>query len=267
MTQVLAPVLKFVLACVIGLAGAAMFQDRLLYFPAPATVVEMATGGLQPWPSAQDFRALLAQPAGTAAARGTVLVFHGNAGHAGHRRYYADILAQQGFRVLLAEYPGYGPRGGETGERSLVEDAADSIARAYRAFGAPVVVIGESLGAGVAAAAAARQREAVAGLMLITPWDRLISVASYHYPWLPVRWLLRDRYDSVENLAGFGRPVLVVVAAGDKVVPARLGLALHESLAAPKRLLTLEAAGHNDWPGRVDPRWWQEAMDFVLGQS
>ncbi|OUL99251.1 alpha/beta hydrolase [Variovorax sp. JS1663] len=265
MTQVLAPVLKFVLACAIGLAGVAMFQDRLLYFPASATVAEMASGGLEPWPSAQDFRALLAQPSG--AARGTVLVFHGNAGHAGHRRYYADMLTREGFRVLLAEYPGYGPRGGEMGERSMVEDAGESIAQAHRAFGAPVVVIGESLGAGVAAAAAAQQRDAVAGLMLITPWDRLVSVASYHYPWLPVRWLLRDRYDSAGNLAGFGRPVLVVVASRDNVVPARLGLALHEALAAPKRLVTVEAAGHNDWPGLVDARWWQAAMAFMLGQS
>lgn len=264
MTQFPAAVLKLFLACAIGLGGVAMFQDRLLYFPAPATVAEMATGGLQPWPSAQDFRALLAPPQG--AVRGTVLVFHGNAGHAGHRRYYADTLARQGLRVLLAEYPGYGPRGGETGERSLVEDARESIAQAHRMFGSPLVVIGESLGAGVAAAAVAEQRDAVAGLVLITPWDRLVNVAAYHYPWLPVRWLLRDRYDSVEHLAGFGRPVLVVVAGADRVVPARLGIALHEALPAPKRLVTVEAAGHNDWPGFVDARWWQAAMDFVLAQ-
>ena len=59
------------------------------------------------------------------------------------------------------------------GEGPLVEDAASTIEQVYRAYGPPVLVIGESLGAGVAAAAAARQREQVAGLLLITPWDRL----------------------------------------------------------------------------------------------
>ncbi|WP_077001465.1 alpha/beta hydrolase [Variovorax sp. KK3] len=264
MTQVLAPLLKLVLACTIGLAGIAMFQNRLLYFPAPATVAEMATNGLQPWPSAQDFRALLAQPA--EATRGTVVVFHGNAGHAGHRRYYADMLTRQGFRVLLAEYPGYGPRAGEMGERSMVDDARETLVQAHRAFGAPVVVIGESLGSGVAAAASAQQRDAVAGLMLITPWDRLVNVARHHYPWLPVTWLLRDRYDSVENLVGFGRPVLVMVAGRDNVVPARLGVALYEALAAPKRVVTIDGASHNDWPGMVDARWWEDAMAFMLAQ-
>lgn len=264
---IVASMLKLALACVVGLAGVAMFQNHLLYFPAPATVAEMATGGLQPWPSAQDFRALVAEPAG--AARATVLVFHGNAGHAGHRSFYADALTRQGFRVLLAEYPGYGPRGGSLGEHSLVEDARQSIAQAHRAYGPPLLVVGESLGAGVAAAALAHtpEREQVAGLMLITPWDRLAHVAAHHYPWLPVTWLLRDRYDSVANLASFGRPVLVAVAGRDRVVPSRLGIALHEALPAPKRLVTMNAAGHNDWPGHVDARWWQAATAFLLGSA
>src|SRR5687768_4535706 len=163
--------LKLALACLIGLAGVTMFQDRLLYFPAKATVADMVSGGLKAWPSADDFRGLVAQPAGDA--RGTAIVFHGNAGHAGHRAYYAQALAGLGLRVILAEYPGYGPRGGAVGEAHLVDDAEQSIVQAHRAHGAPLLVIGESLGAGVATAAAARQRDKVAGLLLITPWDRL----------------------------------------------------------------------------------------------
>ena len=265
MNPVISSMLKFALACTIGLAGVTMFQDRLLYFPAPATVAEMATGGLQAWPSVEDFRGLAAEPGGSA--RGTVIVFHGNAGHAGHRAYYASALAGLGFRVLLAEYPGYGPRGGDVGERSLVEDARQTVALAHRAYGPPLIVIGESLGAGVAAAVVAQEREQVAGLMLITPWDRLAHVAAYHYPWLPVSWLLRDRYDSAAHLAAFDRPVLVVVAGRDRVVPSRMGIALHETLRPPKRLVTIEEAGHNDWPGQVDARWWQAAMDFLLGST
>lgn len=236
-------------------------QDRLLYFPQRAGVEQLTQGGLLAWPSAQDFRGLLAAPQGEA--RATALVFHGNAGHAGHRDYFAAALAPMGLRVLLAEYPGYGPRDGELGEASLVADAVRSIELAYRQFGAPIVVVGESLGAGVAAAAAARQREQVAGLLLITPWDRLQHVASHHYPWLPVRALLRDRYDSAVHLAGFDRPVAVLVAAEDDIVPAQFGRALYDGLHARKQLWTLPG-GHNDWPLRIEARQWQQIVDFLL---
>lgn len=132
-----------------------MFQDRLLYFPAKAAVAEMVSGGLRAWAAAQDFRGLVAEPVGSV--RGTVIVFHGNAGHAGHREYYATALTRLGLRVILAEYPGYGPRDGAVGERHLVDAAEQTIELAHRLHGPPLLLIGESLGAGVAAAAGARQ--------------------------------------------------------------------------------------------------------------
>lgn len=240
----------------------AMLQDNFLYFPEKATVERMATGGLQAWPSSADFRGLIAEPAGPVL--GTAIVFHGNAGHAGHRGVYANTLTRLGLRVILAEYPRYGPRGGALGEDSLVTDAEQTIALAHRQFGAPVLVIGESLGAGVAAAAAGRQRDKTAGLMLITPWDKLRHIADHHYPWLPVTWLLRDRYDSAANLASYDKPVLVVVAERDSIVPARFGVALHDALPEPKRLTRVAGADHNDWIMRVDDAWWREAMGFVM---
>ncbi len=229
----------------LALGGLSLFQDRLLYFPARASVAEMATGPLVPWPSAGDFRGLVAEPKGVA--RATAIVFHGNAGHAGHRGFYVEALVPLGVRVILAEYPGYGPRDGELGEASLVADAATTIEQAHRLHGAPLLIIGESLGAGVAAAAVARQKTLVAGVLLITPWDRLDSVARFHYPWLPVRWLLRDQYDSAANLAAFGRPVIVAVAERDSIVPARFGVSLVRGLAA-----TAAAAAHGRrWPQRL----------------
>ncbi len=263
-----APALLWVLlacaALVALLLGAiVLFQDRLLYFPARAGVAEMVSGRLAAWPSAADFRGLVAEPAGTA--RGTVVVFHGNAGHAGHRGGYADALNRLGLRVVLAEYPGYGPRDGRPGERSLTDDAAATLALAFRLHGAPLLVLGESLGAGVAAAAAQQQRESVAGLMLITPWDRLANVAAVHYPFLPVRRLLRERYDSVARLVSFDRPMVIAVAERDTVVPARLGVALHAALGGRARLEVIAAAGHNDWPLHIDAQWWERAVAHLLG--
>jgi fermentation-respiration switch protein FrsA (DUF1100 family) len=104
----------------------------------------------------------------------------------------------------------------------------------------------------------------IAGLLLITPWDRLENVARFHYPWAPVGWLLRDRYDSVSNLARYDGRVLVAIAERDSIVPARFGTALEVALTQPKRLLVIPGAGHNDWPEQVDAMWWRDAVDFLL---
>jgi pimeloyl-ACP methyl ester carboxylesterase len=257
--------LWIVVACLLLLGAIFIWQDRLLYFPALTTVERVAAGGLRAWPSSQDFRGLVAEPTGDV--RGTVIVFHGNAGHVGDRMFYAHALTPLGLRVILAEYPGYGPRGGVLGEASLVADAEETIALAHRQYGGPMLLLGESLGAAVAAAAGARHRDLTAGLLLITPWDRLAHVGSHHYPWLPVKWMLRDDYDTLANLAAFDRPVVVAVAERDSIVPAHFGTALHAALGGPKLLVVIKASDHNDWPDRVDASWWRAAIAFALGQA
>jgi len=250
------------------IGGMAVFQDRLLYFPERVTLAEMVSAAdrarLKRWPADGEFRGLIREPEEPAQA--TLVLFHGNAGHAGHRLPYAN-LSRLGVRVILAEYPGYGPRQGDVGEASLSSDAAETIAMAHRAFGAPVLVAGESLGSGVAAAAYAKVPDAIAGLLLLTPWDSLASVAGHHYPWMPVSWLLRDHYDSQHHLAQATIPVAVVVAEKDTIVPARFGLRLYETLSAPKQMWQVTGAGHNDWLDRVDNRWWHEVVDFLLLQE
>jgi len=257
--------LWIVVACLLLLGAIFIWQDRLLYIPALTTVERVAAGGLRAWPSSQDFRGLVAEPTGDV--RGTVIVFHGNAGHVGDRMFYAHALTPLGLRVILAEYPGYGPRGGVLGEASLVADAEETIALAHRRYGGPMLLLGESLGAAVAAAAGARHRDLTAGLLLITPWDRLAHVGSHHYPWLPVKWMLRDDYDTLANLAAFDRPVVVAVAERDSIVPAHFGTALHAALGGPKLLVVIKASDHNDWPDRVDASWWRAAIAFALGQA
>lgn len=251
--------------CGAMIGGTMMLQNSLLYFPEEAALHEVVSANLAAWPASSDFRGLIAEPNGTV--RGTIVVFHGNAGHAGQREFYARTLTRLGLRVILAEYPGYGPRAGSLGEQSLVADAQKTIELAHRRYGIPLLVVGESLGAGVAAAACAHQQDRVAGLLLVTPWDRLENVARHHYPRLPVKWLLRDRYDSVTNLASFTRNTVVAVAEQDAVVPARFGTALHDTLRAPRQLKIIPGAGHNDWFVRVDEAWWRQIVAFLLGDA
>ncbi len=241
-----------------------MFQGGLIYFPEnPALTAVLADArryDLAPWPSADDYRGLLREPAG--AVRGTAVLFHGNAGHAGYRMWYAAELTRLGLRVILAEYPGYGSRPGTLDETALVADAAETLALARRQFPGPLLLAGESLGAGVAAAVA--KSTDVAAVLLITPWDSLLSVAHQHYPWFPLGWLLRDRYDSVANLSAYHGRVAVVIAEHDSIVPPRLSRALFESLSEPKQLLIVPAADHNDWMDRVDTAWWASLIDFLI---
>lgn len=252
-------------ACIVLLGAIYLLQERMLYFPARTSVNQVAGGGLRAWPSAQDFRGLVAEPEG--AARGTAIVFHGNAGHVGHRAFYADALVPLGLRVILAEYPGYGPRAGTLGEASLVSDAVETVELAHRQYGGPLLLVGESLGSAVAAAAGAQHRDLTAGLLLITPWDQLAQVASHHYPWLPVKWMLRDEYDTLSSLANFDRQVVVAVAEHDRVVPARFGTRLYAELGGPKYLVRIKGSGHNDWPGRVDSAWWVATIALSLGET
>lgn len=265
MKVVAAAALLFAVAALVVVGPMVAWQERMIYHPQQATIADWAPPGLAPWPSAGDVRGLAASPAG--APRATAVVFHGNAGHAGQRAMYAQQLTRLGLRTILAEYPGYGPRPGTPGEAALVADAVRTLELAAREAGGPLIVIGESLGSGVAAAAAARVPEHVAGIMLFTPWDRLANVAAHHYPWLPVRALLRERYDSAADLSRFGKPVWIAVAEHDEVVPAELGVALHAGLGGPRRLIVIEGASHNDWWNRFDEAGWQTALAFVLGAA
>jgi uncharacterized protein len=118
--------------------------------------------------------------------------------------------------VYLMNYRGYGGSTGSPSEAALIADAQatyDVIRRKHH----KVSVMGRSLGSGVAVAlAATRDCEK---LVLVTPYDSVVSVASSHYPWAPVKWLIKDDYDSVNRMAKIRVPVLAVIAEDDHVVP------------------------------------------------
>jgi alpha-beta hydrolase superfamily lysophospholipase len=245
-----------------------LFQRRLLYHPSvnPLSASDLQTLGLQYWPdSATDYRGFI-NTGVNAPVKGTIMVFHGNAGAASDRLYYTRALAPLGYRVLLMEYPGYGGRAGKLSEASFIADAKQSIALAHRRFGSPLLLWGESLGAGVVAALAADATLPIAGVALITPWDSLTRLAQRLYRFLPVRWLVRDPYDSVRNLQAYDKPVAVLVAARDEIIPKAHGLRLYESIQSPqKKLWVFEQGGHNNWPRLPQEPWWWEVMHFLRG--
>lgn len=243
-------------------------QRKLLYFPDPIASIQAVPWAegefLEPWPEVgEGFRGYVGRPlSGRTPCRGTIVVFHGNAGSARDRGYYPQALATRGYHVVLAEYPGYGGRAGEPSEAVLIQDGRKTARRALADWGGPLWLWGESLGAAVAAGVAADHTLPVTGVALITPWDRLTDLAQSLYWYLPARWLLHDRYDTIAALRHFTGPVAVLIAERDEIIPTRHSQRLYEALQAPKQRWVFAGAGHNNWPADPEAAWWDEVLEW-----
>ena len=247
----------------ISLMGCDM-QNHMLYYPdfGLPSESELTAKGLQFWPAGPaGYRGYLSTY-GIKNIKGTIIVFHGNAGTAANRDYYLSPLGLLGYRVILAEYPGYGGRKGELGEQSFVNDSRETLRIAAGAYEGPIYLLGESLGCGVVARVARDMSLSIAGIILITPWNTLLAVAKDHYPYLPVGLFMKDRYDNAENLKSFQGRIAVVGAERDEVVPVRHAEELFTLLPKNKRMWIIKGVGHNDWAMRMEISKWQEIMDF-----
>lgn len=251
-----------VVALVLG--GLFVGQRSLIYLPstvgpdalARAVAAEFGDSALL----LPGFDAIVVAPADRAPTA-TAIVFHGNAGLNVHRAPLARELAARGLRVVLAEYPGYGARAGSPSERSIIEDALALYADVARRYPhEPIVLVGESLGAGVAAQVATSPglSPPSSRLVLLTPFVSLPDTAARLYPFLPVRALLRDRFDTGAALPKFDGPVTILAAGRDEVLgpePARRLASLPRPRGTTE-LVELEDAGHNDWWWHATPATW-----------
>ena len=247
-------------------------QRRLLYFPSRESLSEVLAFakqiGLEAWPEADEqHRGFMAAQNVKGKPLGTIVVCHGNAGSALNRFYYADALNRLGYRVLLAEYPGYGARAGKCCEKSFVEDTKATLKALHEQGLGPILLWGESLGCGVVAAVASDPDVNVVGLVLLSPWDSLPNLAQKLYWYLPAKWLVKDKYDSVANLSAYSRPVAILMAEEDEIIPNACSMRLYESLNCPKKLWTFPDAGHNSWPVEPGLPWWGEVVEFVRNRT
>jgi hypothetical protein len=175
-----------------------------------------------------------------------VLVAPGNGGNRAGRAEFAEELSRRGLAVLLMDYRGYGGNPGSPSEDGLAADA-DAAAQALQELGYPAdrtLYFGESLGSGVVAALQARHPPA--GIVLRSPFTELADVGAHHYPWLPVRTLIRDRFPVEEHLAASDVPVTVIYGLRDSVVPPELSARVADRARSLVERVVLEEADHND---------------------
>ena len=161
-----------------------VFQRKLIYFPDKHSIEQQQEFAeqlnLKLWPSTDNYLGLISKSTKTAY-KGTIIVFHGNAGSAINRIYYLQALERLGYRVILAEYPGYGARKGSPSETTLISNGVETLKLALNDFGGPIFLWGESLGSGVVSGIIQTRQTQVKGIVLVTPFDSLANVAQHHY--------------------------------------------------------------------------------------
>ncbi len=176
-----------------------------------------------------------------------VLHVHGNSGTIADRSHKAQRFLTAGFGVLWQEYRGFAGMPGHPTEDGLYEDGRGALRWLSEQAGVPagrVVLYGESLGTGVAVQLASETTPAA--LMLEAPYTSIPEVAARQYPFVPVRWLVLDRYDSLAKIARVTAPLLVVHGERDRVIPVGQAKLLFAAARDPKRLVLLPEAGHAD---------------------
>jgi len=229
------PLLLLALAVYVVVCALVFFRQRsMIYFPQSfegGTVLALGGG-------ARVGVTLHEQP-GTSA----VIYFGGNAEAVGYSLPELQA-AFPGQSLYLMHYRGYGATPGEPTEAGLFSDAL-ALYEHVRAGHPQVTLVGRSLGSGIATRLASVKP--VDRLVLVTPYDSMAGAASHHFPWLPVRLLLRDRYDSASYAAKVNAPTTILVAERDEVIPRASSEALYRSFRPGLATFHIvPRVGHND---------------------
>ncbi len=237
-----------------------LFQRRLMYYP---------SGGPVPTPPFPSLREVELSTADGVSLKAwhwpgrdplTLLIFHGNAGHRGDRLSWAEILRETGAGVFLLDYRGYGGSSGSPTEKGLYLDAEAAAAWLEANRYSPVVYVGESLGSAVAVELALRRPPAA--LILQSAFTSAADVGQKAYPFLPVRLLIKDRFDSLSKIDRVTCPILLIHGKEDSLVPLTMGRALYDRAQGQKEWLEILGADHND-PLWIDPAYIQRFKHFL----
>ncbi|WP_284163551.1 alpha/beta fold hydrolase [Frigidibacter sp. SD6-1] len=238
------------------------FQRDLQYFPghrAPSPE-EVGLDGVEAlFLTAPDGTRLRLWHAPPRPGHPTILYLHGNAGEIADRVGAFSYFQSRGYGVALLSYRGFADSGGAISEAGLIEDAET----AYRwltdggVAAGDLIVIGESLGTGVAVQLAARHP--VAALALEAPYTSTLDVARRSYWWLPLALLMKDQFRSLEHIKAVTAPLLILHGDSDTVIPYAQGERLFEAANAPKRFIPFPGRGH----GIIsDSAVWEEEARF-----
>ncbi len=180
----------------------------------------------------------------------TIVFFHGNAGNIDDRGHKARPFLDAGFGMLLVGYRGFGGNPGKPSEQGLYSDARANLdfLATKKVPPGKWVMYGESLGTGLAVQMAFERadKNPLGAVILESPYTSLGDAGHVHYPFIPVRILLRDQFRSLDKIAAIKSPLFVFHGTTDNVIPMAQGRALFQAAGAPKESLWVDGAGHNN---------------------
>jgi uncharacterized protein len=231
----------------LSVVGMAIFQRRFLYFPDRRLTHpdEAGISGIEELRLVtDDGETLVAWYLAPSDGHPLILYFHGNGGALADRVLRFRQFASSGCGFLAVSYRGYGGSTGSPTQAGLMRDgeAAYREARARGYDGDHIVLMGESLGTGVATALAAAHE--AAALVLDSPFSSAVDVAAAHYRMFPVRWLMLDQFRSDLAIRDVHIPVLIVHGNEDRVIPINLAQRLFERANEPKTFLSVAGGQH-----------------------
>jgi len=243
-----------------------LFQGRMIFYPQPTTP------GNQLRYADQEIRV----QHGDTALTGWFFKGHIDAGHPLIVYYggnaedvslnFVDLGRFPVASFLFMNYRGYGQSQGRPSEKALLSDALfilDHVLATEAINPAHVVLMGRSLGSGVAVHVAAKRK--VGGVILVTPFDSLVNVAKAHYPIFPVGWLLRHRFDSASLAPGIAMPALFLTASHDQIVPPRFAANLQRVWGGPVTAVRVDGTDHNTI--ETSPVYWKAIQAFLAASA
>ena len=164
----------------------------------------------------------------------TLLFFHGNAGKLDNRVYKLNEFSKLDINYLIVAYRGFSGNKGKPSEKGLYKDAdaAKTWLNLRGIKDKQIVLYGESLGTAIAVNLASNND--FSGLILESPFTSMVTLAQKYYPYLPVKFLLKDKYESVKKLQKINCPILIMHGKRDEIVPFEMGVEMFESSNSPK---------------------------------
>jgi fermentation-respiration switch protein FrsA (DUF1100 family) len=239
------------LACIVLaiLVGAPLLERGLMYEPDP-TYMKPEQAGLSGFREhileTADGEELVTWYSPPRRGQPTLLYIHGNAGTLADRAERASNYEAAGRGLLIMSYRGYSGSSGRPSERANVADAtlAYDTLIGWGIEPEDLIVYGESIGSGIAVQVAAARP--VGGVILDAPYTSIVDVAELHYPYLPGRLMMRDRYETLRHLKNVEAPVLVVHGELDRIIPVAMGRKVAASARGPSEIVTFPEAGHSD---------------------
>jgi uncharacterized protein len=224
-------------------------QSRLVYFPDAQIIATPGDRGLAYEEisfEAADGVQLSAWYVPAEAGRGVVLFSHGNGGNISYNLPFVEMLHGVGLSTFIYDYRGYGRSKGKPTEEGTYRDITGAwqyLTESRKVPAGQILLYGQSLGGPIAAKLAAEKTPVA--LILDSTFTSFVDIAGYHYPFLPVRWLARFEYNTLEHVNAVRCPVLVIHSPDDEIAPFSQGAALYEAAPEPKAFVKLRG-GHND---------------------